>query len=101
MNKNQNESVSVKRCVLIYLVEIYLVSKSGDRTDEGYTGRWCSELDGRRRPRCVVGCVDVEEFREVHRSKVMDDLKGEEHSPEIDAIFGAWESAMLLKDGCH
>lgn len=69
------------------LVEIYLASKSGDRTDEGYTGRWCSELD--ERPRCVVRCVDVEEVREGHRSKAMDRLKGEEQNPEISAIFGA------------
>lgn len=60
------------------------------RTNEGYTGRWCSELDGRRRrPQCVVRCVDVEELREVHRGNVMDDLKGEEQNPEINAIFGA------------
>lgn len=72
------------------LVEIS-TSKSGDRTNEGYTGRWCSELDGRRRrrPQCVVGCVDVEELREVDRGNVMDDLKGEEQNPEINAIFGA------------
>lgn len=46
----------------------------------------------------MVRCVDVEEFREVHRSNVMDDLKGEEQNPEINAIFGAWEPVMLLKD---
>lgn len=46
----------------------------------------------------MVWCVDVEEFREVHRSKGTHDLKGEEQNPEINAIFGAREPVMLLKD---
>lgn len=42
-----------------------------------------NEVDGKRRPKSLGGCVDVEEFREEQRSKVMDDCKSKRQNHKL------------------
>lgn len=46
-----------------------------------------SEVDGKRRPKSLGGCVDVEELREEQRSKVMEDCKSKRQNLEENKIF--------------
>lgn len=47
----------------------------GSQSHSGLIGGWNIEMNGRRL-QSVGGSIDIQEFREVWRSKVMNDLKG-------------------------